>query len=289
MLALVADILARAADTVPGDPGYLVRFWETADGLPENSASAITQTPDGYLWFGTFNGLVRFNGVEFKVFNPENTPELPSAGIVNLHTDRSGRLLVGTYRGLAVKEAAGWRRLTQTDGAEGDCVRSFADRSQGDVLITTFNGKILELSGTNLSELPTPPGEPGRGYIGGSDEDGHWWVVQGKFAGRWEKDRWMPMIPDQPPFEPYACAPAHDGGLWLLLGNRVVKLRNGREVARRTVHGLEDAVWSLREDHQENLWIASAGRGFLRITPNGEMTTWNRASGWADGGRCVFE
>ncbi|HRI11961.1 MAG TPA: two-component regulator propeller domain-containing protein [Verrucomicrobiota bacterium] len=291
MLALVlaTDSMTQAADTVPGDPGYLVRSWETADGLPENSASAITQTPDGYLWLGTFNGLVRFNGVEFKVFNPANTPELPSAGIVNLHTDRSGRLLVSTYRGLTIKEGAEWRRLTQTDGAEGDCVRSFADRSQGDVLITTFNGKIFELSGRKLSELPSPPGLPGQGYIGGADEDGHWWVVQSQFIGRWENDRWVRMISTDPPLEPYACAPAHDGGLWLLLGNRAVKLRNGREVAHINLHGLVDLVWSLREDNQENLWIASAGRGFLRVTSNGEITTWNRASGWSDSGRCVFE
>jgi ligand-binding sensor domain-containing protein len=47
------------------DPNYLIDSWETEDGLPEDSATAIVQTPDGYIWLGTFDGLVRFNGVEF--------------------------------------------------------------------------------------------------------------------------------------------------------------------------------------------------------------------------------
>jgi signal transduction histidine kinase/sugar lactone lactonase YvrE len=273
---------------VLGDPGYIVHPWETADGLPENSATAITQTPDGYLWFGTFNGLVRFNGVEFKVFNPANTPELPSAGIVNVHTDKSGRLLVSTYRGLVAHEGAEWRQLSRTDGSDGDCARSFANRYNGDTLITTFNGKIMELSGRHLSELPSPPGVPGVGYIAGADEDGHWWVVQRKFVGRWENDRWAQMISTDPPLDPYFCALAHDGGMWLVLGDRVVKLRHGQEVSHRGLHGYT-GVWSLSEDSQENLWIASAEQGFLRLAPSGEVTTWNRASGWSDSGRCVFE
>src|SRR6266704_6161233 len=89
MLVPLATFAARP--TFQADPDYLIDTWETEDGLPENSATAMVQTPDGYLWFGTFNGLVRFDGVKFKVFNPANTPQLPSAGIVNLHLDRNGR------------------------------------------------------------------------------------------------------------------------------------------------------------------------------------------------------
>src|SRR5437867_3455539 len=84
-------------------PEYLIDTWETEHGLPENSATAIVQTPDGYLWFGTFNGLVRFNGAEFKVFNPANTPQLPSGEIANLHLDAASRLWVSTDSGLVLR------------------------------------------------------------------------------------------------------------------------------------------------------------------------------------------
>ena len=45
---------------------WLIKAWQTEDGLHENSATAMVQSPDGYLWFGTFNGLVRFDGVHGK-------------------------------------------------------------------------------------------------------------------------------------------------------------------------------------------------------------------------------
>src|SRR6478752_775831 len=86
----------------PNSGEWSIRTWETEDGLPENSATAMAQGPDGYLWFGTFNGLVRFDGVRFRVFNRSNTPGLPSDGIVNLHLDRAGRLWISTLAGLVL-------------------------------------------------------------------------------------------------------------------------------------------------------------------------------------------
>jgi len=93
-LALLCGLFAldayAAKPSTQTDPTYLIDTWETEDGLPENSATAMVQTPEGYLWFGTFNGLVRFDGVRFTVFNRANTPQLPDAGIVNLHASRYG-------------------------------------------------------------------------------------------------------------------------------------------------------------------------------------------------------
>src|SRR5215472_19055513 len=48
---------------------YVHNSWRSEDGLPQNSVDAILQTRDGYLWVGTEEGLVRFNGVQFTVFN----------------------------------------------------------------------------------------------------------------------------------------------------------------------------------------------------------------------------
>src|SRR3954470_11529109 len=99
---LAAHGSMRAGEQNGSDREWLIRAWETEDGLPENSATDLVQTADGYLWFGTFNGLVRFDGVKFTVLNAFNTRGLPSSGIVNLHLDKGGRLWVSTYGGLAV-------------------------------------------------------------------------------------------------------------------------------------------------------------------------------------------
>ena len=64
---------ARAANSL-----YTIDSWENDDGLPQNSIISMTQTRDGYLWMGTINGLVRFDGLRFTVFNEDNTPGLGS-------------------------------------------------------------------------------------------------------------------------------------------------------------------------------------------------------------------
>ena len=50
----------------------------TEHGLPQNSVHSIIQTRDGYLWFTTFDGLVRYDGVRFTVFDRGGTPGLGS-------------------------------------------------------------------------------------------------------------------------------------------------------------------------------------------------------------------
>ncbi|HEY5914460.1 MAG TPA: two-component regulator propeller domain-containing protein, partial [Verrucomicrobiae bacterium] len=158
-LALWVPPASAAPPAELADSGYLLHTWHTEDGLPENSATAIVQTQDGYLWFGTFNGLVRFNGVTFKVFQPANTPHLPSAGIVNLHADKRDRLWVSTYAGLVITDGAQWRALGTNEGWAGNYVRAFVERANGDLLITTFDGHVMTAANDRLTELPLPPGE----------------------------------------------------------------------------------------------------------------------------------
>jgi signal transduction histidine kinase/ligand-binding sensor domain-containing protein len=290
-LSVLLTLTASAArSTLSEDPDYLIDTWETAEGLPENSATAITQTSDGYLWFGTFNGLVRFNGVEFSVFNPANTPQLPGAEVVNLHLDQRGRLWVSTYHGLVYRDDAhSWQSLQQ-DGWADDYVRSFTDRRNGDLLITTFRGRLFEFSDGKLTELPSPPGQKGGGYHGCVDEDGHWWAVQNAFIGRFESGWWVPMIStaDVPP-DAIGCAMARDGGMWLLMSTELLKLRRGTEAIRVKLPERPGSFWSLSEDSQGNVWIATSDKGVCRVTTNGVMTRWNGANGESDRGRCIFE
>jgi ligand-binding sensor domain-containing protein len=77
---------------------YVHEAWTTENGLPQSTIMAITQTPDGYLWFGTGFGLVRFDGVRFTVFNSRNTPALCHDDIRSLWVARDGALWIGTHR-----------------------------------------------------------------------------------------------------------------------------------------------------------------------------------------------
>ena len=70
---------------------YTLDIWTTEEGLPQNSIDCITQTNDGYIWMGTQEGLVRFDGVRFTVFDKGNTAEIDNNYITTLFVDRSNR------------------------------------------------------------------------------------------------------------------------------------------------------------------------------------------------------
>ena len=130
----VAGVLHSAA-SIPGSLSpntfeWSIRTWETEDGLPENSATAIAQDHHGYLWFGTFKGLVRFDGVRFTVFDRSNTPGLPSDGIVNLHLDQKGRLWISTLAGLVLRDSSGWHPMQQVEAGKRDFIRTFPSRRE---------------------------------------------------------------------------------------------------------------------------------------------------------------
>ena len=272
--------------------GYLLRAWSTEDGLPENSATAIAQTQDGYLWFGTFSGLVRFNGERFMVFNPANSPQLPDAGIVNLHVDKRDRLWISTLSGLVVKDGPQWRALGTNEGWAGNYVRTFAERANGDLLLTTFDGHLLACEQDRLTELPPPPGEPGQGYIGTVDEKGQWWLAQNRFVGRWDGRRWVPIRAPtpRPGRSGVACAPARDGGIWVLLGKELFKFRDDNEVSRLSLPELRGGIWSMSEDRRTNIWISSYDSGLFRVTPDGQLHHWTTTDGLGSvSTRGVFE
>src|SRR5262249_20007051 len=63
----------------------LIKVWTTDQGLPGSDVTAIVQTRDRYLWLSTFDGLARFDGAKFTVFDRSNTPGLPSNAVVNMH------------------------------------------------------------------------------------------------------------------------------------------------------------------------------------------------------------
>ena len=94
MAAVAFALVAQLGVAAPGD--FLIERWDTASGLPHNTVRAIEQTPDGYLWLGTENGLARFDGVRFENFGRENTPVLQDPNVQFLQTDVGGTLWLGT-------------------------------------------------------------------------------------------------------------------------------------------------------------------------------------------------
>ncbi|UXI67257.1 two-component regulator propeller domain-containing protein [Tahibacter amnicola] len=86
------------AQTRPLDELNL-RSWNVDQGLPHNSVLTIGQTRDGMLWVGTWGGLSRFDGAEFRTFNRSNTSAIGDDGVLAMAPTRTGGLWVGTHGG----------------------------------------------------------------------------------------------------------------------------------------------------------------------------------------------
>ncbi len=100
LLSSVGAAPSPASETPQPDEGsYSRRVWRNGDGLPEDFAQAIAQTPDGYLWIGTSGGLVRFDGASFAVFNREQAPAFQDDSVYSLHVwQKAMDLVVECYK-----------------------------------------------------------------------------------------------------------------------------------------------------------------------------------------------
>ena len=147
MLALVGRVMA-------GGSPFIVDVWSTEDGLPQSSVIALAQTHDGYLWLGTLNGLVRFDGKSFTCFNVNNTPGLPGNRVVFLFEDSHQVLWVGTETtGLcAVKN--GVVQNFADSGKAGAIICALEDVG-GRVWFSTKSGKLLCWKDGKMDLQPT--------------------------------------------------------------------------------------------------------------------------------------
>src|SRR5215472_3055780 len=79
---------------------YAHKAWTVREGFFKGSIYSIAQTPDGYLWLGGDEGLLRFDGVRHLKWAPPAGEQLPSANILALLASRDGTLWIGTSKGL---------------------------------------------------------------------------------------------------------------------------------------------------------------------------------------------
>jgi ligand-binding sensor domain-containing protein len=140
-LAGLAVLPASALDPGRRLTQYLHKIWQTRQGLPQSSIFAIHQTQDGYLWLGTGEGLVRFDGVRFT--SPEDLDglALPKMSVRQLAEDSGGGLWIATSdAGLLRIENGTVARFSQRDGLPSGNVACVFPGQHGDVLACTEGG-----------------------------------------------------------------------------------------------------------------------------------------------------
>lgn len=98
----VLFLLFLPIPSFPQFPEPIFEHFTIADGLPENSVRCILQDHLGYMWFGTQNGLVKYDGYNMKVYSwdPEDSLSISDGNISSIYEDKSGALWIGTQGGL---------------------------------------------------------------------------------------------------------------------------------------------------------------------------------------------
>jgi signal transduction histidine kinase/ligand-binding sensor domain-containing protein len=184
--ALAMASCAAQAATDGGD--YLIDVWTGENGLPNSSVTAIAQTPDGYLWVGTYNGLARFDGVRFVRFDPSDTPALPKARIRRLYVDPVGTLWINTYDGSLISYRNDFRLEWKGNNTADATITSVALHPDRTIFLLHSGELIRRRSGEKEWQVLRPPGassgalcvQDGQGVLWGRNRDQKLWRYTGE-------------------------------------------------------------------------------------------------------------
>jgi len=137
-----AQMPVRGLDPTKPAHQYVVSNWQVQQGLPHNTAYCLLRTRDGYLWVGGYEGLTRFDGARFVMFNKQKGDLKNTNWVTALHEDRFGTLWVATDGGgLHRRHHDGrWKYYSLADGLPSIDLTSLAEDHEGNIWVGTIAG-----------------------------------------------------------------------------------------------------------------------------------------------------
>lgn len=295
--------LPKADAMVLTQDEYLYRVWSVDAGLPQISVTAIVQDAEGFLWLGTQNGLARFDGVQFEVFNTANTAAMSSNMVSALHLDNQRQLWIGTANGLIMYHKNQFRRLDAAKPLQGQ-ITGFAELSDGRIFVG--GNRLYQWTQQELQVVEAHQGpvfqlfqHNDRVYIGGQGgfaeltQNGYLWQSAPKdLAGlqileiafvdgqlylgtniglyRWHNSVWQPVtlpqhVGDSRIESLYLDQQQH---LWISTYGSTYRIQRGVIERADFVKGEHnDFVWveSMLQDKHKNIWFGSRSHGLKRL------------------------
>lgn len=283
-LALVLLILAcSGAHALNPDRNlsqYGLQTWQTDNGLPQNSVRAILQTRDGYLWFATREGVARFDGIDFTVYNRRNTPQLLSNDIRSLLEDHDGNLWISTADGLTRRRDGQFTTFAVAQGLPDNSIWSVFQDHHGDVWAITAGG-LAQYSGDHFVPYTTQQGLSSNTISAVADGPNYTlWVATDSGLDQVEHGRIEKPFAASPLGIETIRAIATDsaGALWVGTQNGVQQFSNGTIRNYSVADGLPDnEVDVLLADHSARAWIGTPAG--LAVFANGKLTAYTTANG----------
>jgi len=266
LLAAAGPALASAAPgPAPRPLSQSVRErWTYRDGLPHNVVHRVLAARSGYLWIGTQEGLVRFDGARFTVFARRETPGLAGNQINALMEDERGTLWIGTSLGLSRLRGGAFERVDLGgDAAVSDLVPDGA----GGAWVATEGAGVLRASGADAVRASRLEGLPSERILALAREGETLWIggyggLSRLVAGRLEHLG-----------EPWPSSGAvtrlragRDGTLWVGTIRGLGRRRPGAAACEATGLTGGEMVSALLEDRTGALWVGTENGPLLRVT-----------------------
>lgn len=246
---------------------YTIDTWQSSDGLPGNTVTAISQDPVGYLWLGTLNGLVRFDGLRFEVFGED--AGLPSSRILCLLHDSKGTLWIGTEGGGLSRWRAGQAKPGPAAAELArESIFSLTEGSDGGIWFGASSGLHVLRGDTLAVSISTPADGPQVPRVVAHLSE-LWCAINGNIWIR-DGDRLIhPAIPGEPSQFSSLFALHHgpSGRLWFGGANHyIAALDQGKvTVFPQQAGHLLSSVWELLETRSGDVWIGTANGGLRRL------------------------
>ncbi|MCA1636850.1 MAG: histidine kinase [Acidobacteria bacterium] len=257
---------------------YRFDSWTTDEGLPQNSVYSIAQTSDGYLWFTTLDGLVRFDGVKFTVFNKGNSPNLNTNRLKYVFADGNS-LWIGTENGGLIRYLNGeFRTFTAADGLPSNDVNEVQKDADGSLVIVMVNG-IARTRDQGVSLKLERAGDV-REYK----------IFYGASGTRWELNKNglqisrngstenypLPFdaqrIVADPVFNSFSSIPVFEdrrGALWFAAAGNLYRFQNGEFATFTVENGMPSSrVRTIAEDAAGDAWFGTEKDGACRLAAN---------------------
>lgn len=262
---------------------YYFDTWSTNNGLPQNTVGSITQTSDGYIWLATLDGVVRFDGVRFKVFTVANSEGLVSNRFKLLYETPDGALWIGTEESGITRYLNGkFRSFTIADGLPNNSALVFAADTDGRLLVTTSAG-IAKFDGERFEKIDLDTSVAARSCPARSG--GGLWVVDQNRVHRYNGpplERVLPGAPANTDFVPL-CYEDKAGRVWVAVSFGEIYCISDRSTDRYGVeNGLlpKASVLFIGEASDGDLWLGT-NKGALRLA-NGRFESYGEKDGLPD-------
>lgn len=216
---------ATALDLKKPLADFMYQTWSVDDGLPHSAIRGVTQTADGYIWFATHEGLARFDGVNFTVFDAANAPALRGNGVLGLLAASDGSLYAGLREGGIARFHQGVFSAVLTDTPLPGGQTAFLAQDRSGAIWSSFGaGGIARISGRQAALFTVAEGLPGN------------------------------LIT--------ALRATADGDVWIGTANGLVVYREGKLVTKPTGSWLDSAnIADVLIDGGKRLWVATASEG----------------------------